>query len=115
MRGKAAVEGHRALMALTPQYRISAIRYKGYRLKHSYWLGIDRCRERSSLTVILSFNFQKNCFALKEKVSEMRKKQTVNVAGKRDLDRQVAEMKDFENHLKNQVRCDISQTHEEDV
>jgi hypothetical protein len=33
----------------------------------------------------------------------MRKKQSVNLAGKADLDRQVAEMKDFETLLKNQV------------
>ena len=38
----------------------------------------------------------------------MRKKQIVNLAGKRDLDRQVAELKDFENHLKNQVWSKIS-------
>jgi hypothetical protein len=41
---------------------------------------------------------------LKEKVSEMRKKQNINLAGKKDLDRQVNEMKDLENHIKNQVR-----------
>ena len=46
---------------------------------------------------------QKNCLSLKEKVSEMRKKQNVNLAGKKDLDRQVSEMKDLENHIKNQV------------
>lgn len=34
----------------------------------------------------------------------MRKKQNINLAGKRDLDRQVNEMKDLENHIKNQVR-----------
>lgn len=33
----------------------------------------------------------------------MRKKQNVNLAGKKDLDRQVSEMKDLENHIKNQV------------
>ena len=46
---------------------------------------------------------QKNCLSLKEKVSEMRKKQNINLAGKKDLDRQVSEMKDLENHIKNQV------------
>jgi hypothetical protein len=40
---------------------------------------------------------------LKAKVSEMRKKQDINIACKRDLDRQVCEMKDFENLIKNQV------------
>lgn len=33
----------------------------------------------------------------------MRKKQNINLAGKKDLDRQVSEMKDLENHIKNQV------------
>lgn len=33
----------------------------------------------------------------------MRKKQNINLAGKKDLDRQVNEMKDLENHIKNQV------------
>ena len=47
---------------------------------------------------------QKNCLSLKEKVSEMRKKQNINLAGKKDLDRQVSEMKDLESHIKNQVR-----------
>ena len=38
----------------------------------------------------------------------MRKKQNVNLAGKKDLDRQVNEMKDLENHIKNQVRISHS-------
>ena len=50
---------------------------------------------------------QKNCLSLKEKVSEMRKKQDINLAGKKDLDRQVSEMKDLENHIKNQVRITL--------
>ena len=36
-------------------------------------------------------------------MSEMRKKQDINIAGKKDLDRQVCEVKDFENLIKNQV------------
>lgn len=36
-------------------------------------------------------------------MSEMRKKQDINIACKKDLDRQVCEMKDFENLIKNQV------------
>lgn len=38
----------------------------------------------------------------------MRKKQNINLAGKKDLDRQVNEMKDLENHIKNQVRISHS-------
>ena len=33
----------------------------------------------------------------------MRKKQNINLAGKKDLDRQVIELKDFESLIKNQV------------
>lgn len=33
----------------------------------------------------------------------MRKKKFVNIAGKKDLDRQVVEIKEFEMQLKNQV------------
>lgn len=34
----------------------------------------------------------------------MRKKRSINLAGKRDLDRQVTELRDFENLIKSQVR-----------
>ena len=70
---------------------------------------IDENNESNTHIAVLFFTFQKNCLSLKEKVSEMRKKQSVNLAGKKDLDRQVVEMKDFENRLKNQVRSIISQ------